>query len=214
MTTAEPVADTGIRTVEGVNTGRTAEPNRTLTNVDAPNDASNPTAPRRDDDGTTFVEILVTIVLMGTVVVAVIGGLRGLVQASSVNADQARVEAVLVSASDRLRAAHYIPCPDLDGDYGHLSAAAAATVGWNSDQVDIIDIKYWDATAGGATNEADGDWSDSNSFVSGTTCQPDISLTTSRTLQKLVVQVSSPDGSIVRQIEVVKSPIVAGQDTP
>jgi len=171
-------------------------------------------ARRRHDGGSTFVEILVTIALLGTSIVAVMGSLQALIIVSAVNSDQARVEAVLVSASDRLRAAHYIPCPDLDGDYGHLSAAAASTVGWDASQVDIIDIKYWDSSAGGATNEADGGWSDSNSLVTASGCQSDISLTTSRTLQKLQIQVSSPDGSTVREIEVVKSPVVARQDTP
>ena len=81
---------------------------------------------RRGDDGNTFAEILVAIVLMGTAIIAVIGGIRGVISASKVNEQQARVEAVLTSASDRLRAADYVPCPDLDGDYGQLSAAAAA----------------------------------------------------------------------------------------
>lgn len=169
---------------------------------------------RRRDRGSTFIEVLVVIALLGTSIVAVLGALRGLIIVSTVNNDQARVEAVLVSASDRLRAAHYIPCPDLDGDYGHLSAAAASTVGWTADSVDIIDIKYWDSSAGGAVHEADGAWSPTNSFSSGAVCQSDINLTTSRTLQKLIIQVTSPDGTIVRQIEVVKSPVVAHQVAP
>lgn len=167
----------------------------------------------RNDVGTTLVEVLVAIVLMGTIVVAVIGGIQGVIQASSSNNQQAAAEAVLVSASDRLRAADYVPCPDVDGDYGHLSDAAAATVGWGPNQVQIINIEYWDATAGGPTAsgdfiEADGAWASGNSLSTPSGCQSDINLTTSRTLQKLTIQVSSPDGSTVRTIEVVKSPVV------
>jgi len=168
---------------------------------------------RRGDDGNTFAEILVAIVLMGTAIIAVIGGIRGVISASKVNEQQARVEAVLTSASDRLRAADYVPCPDLDGDYGQLSAAAAAAVGWDGETVDIIEVQYWDASAGGSTAsgdqiEADGAWSDVNSLVTASGCQSDINLTTSRTLQKLTIEVTSPNGNITRSIEVVKSPIV------
>lgn len=168
---------------------------------------------RRPDRGNTFSEILVAIVLMGTAIVAVIGGIRGVISASKANEEQARVEAVLTSASDRLRAADYVPCPDVDGDYGHLSAAAAAAVDWPASTVEIVDVEFWDASAGGTTAtgdeiEADGAWSSVNSLVTASGCQPDINLTTSRTLQKLTIEVTSPDGRLTRSIEVVKSPIV------
>ncbi|MEM1334646.1 MAG: type II secretion system protein [Actinomycetota bacterium] len=182
-------------------------------------DQQTPPEPRapRADRGNTFVEILVAIALMGTIVVTVIGGIQGIIRASSTNEEQARVEAVLVSASDRLRAADYVPCPDLDGDYGFLASAAAATVGWPGSTVDVVDIEFWDASAGGTTPsgdviEADGAWGPVNSFVTPSGCQPDINLTTARTLQKLTIEVTSPDGSLTRSIEIVKSPIVPDPD--
>lgn len=172
---------------------------------------------RHTDKGSTLIETLVAIVLMGTVVIAVVGSIQTLIRSSSTNDEVAKVEAVLVSASDRLRAADYVPCPDLSGDYGHLSDAAASTVGWGPNQVEITEIQYWDATAGGTTYtgdviEADGAWSATNSFVTPSGCQSDINLTTARTLQKLTIVVTSPDGSIQREIEVVKTPIVASPD--
>lgn len=174
--------------------------------------------PRGDDRGFTLTEVLVAIALMGVSVVVIIGGIRAVIAAASTSDEQAKVEAVLVSASDRLRAADYVPCPDVDGDYAHLSAAAAATVGYAAEQVEIIDIQFWDASAGGVDSEgdtidADGDWGPTNSFVTPSGCQSDINLTTSRTLQKVTIQVSSPDASIVRTVEVVKSPIVPDPDS-
>ena len=178
-----------------------------------------PTNERRSDAGNTLPEMLVAMALMSTVVVAVIGGIFGVIKASSSNEAQAKAEAVLISASDRLRAADYVPCPDPVGDYGHLADAAAPTVGWGPSQVEITKIEFWDATAGGTTAsgdiiEADGTWGPVNSFVTPSGCQSDINLTTSRTLQKLTIEVTSPDASVVRTIEVVKSPLVASVVTP
>lgn len=156
------------------------------------------------------------IVLMGIAVSAVIVGLRTVIVASSRSDDQAKVEAVLISASDRLRAADYIPCPGSTyGDYGFLAAAAASTVGWEGDQVTIERIQFWDATAGGPATpggdpvDADGEWAATNSLSGAVDCNPDINLTTSRTLQKLTIRVTAPSGGLTRTIDVVKSPIVA-----
>ncbi|MEM1335128.1 MAG: prepilin-type N-terminal cleavage/methylation domain-containing protein [Actinomycetota bacterium] len=171
---------------------------------------------RRRDAGFTLSEVLVAVALLGVSVVTIIGGVRAVVTASATSDEQAKVEAVLVSASDRLRAAEYIPCPDLDGDYGALTAAAASTVGWNADRVDVVRIQYWDPTAGSPPGadaiDADGDWSPTNSLSSPTGCQTDIGLTTARTLQKLTIRVTSPDGSLARSIDVVKSPIIPDPD--
>lgn len=163
------------------------------------------------------------IVLLGGVVAALVSGLSTVIAASSSNEQQTKVEAILTSAADRLQAADYIPCPgDSFGDYAHLVAAAADTVGdgsagspWNSDLVSIERIQYWDASAG-ATRDADGDpisadgaWAATNSLNGTNECNPDINLTTSRTLQLVTIRVASPDGDIVRTLDVVKSPIVA-----
>ena len=179
----------------------------------------------RPDRGTGFAEILVSIVLLGTVIVALIAGLRTTISVSSGSEDQAKVEAILTSAADRLTAADYIPCPGNDfGDYEHLVGAAAAAVNptndpdqqrWTADLVNIENILFWDSTAGGTTNadgdpiDADGAWSTTNSLNGSGECNADINLTTSRTLQLVTISVTSPDGDIVRTIQVVKSPIVA-----
>ena len=169
------------------------------------------------DRGSTFVEILVAIILLGIAVSSVIAGLRMTIIASSTSDDQAKVEAVLTSASDRLSSSDYVPCPSLaNGDYAHLVAAAADTVDWAPEQVAIEEILFWDSSAGGTTTlagdpiDADGAWATTNSFVDvNGQCNEDINLTTSRTLQRVTIRVTSPDGDTSRTIEVVKSPIVA-----
>lgn len=174
-----------------------------------------PSARPERDRGNTLSEVLIAIVLLGFAVTGVIGGLRTIIVASSTSDEQAKTEAVLTSASDRLTAANYIPCPGSDyGDYAHLIASAATAVGWGAGQVQIVELEYWDASAGGTLDaegdpiEADGDWSATNSLTTAVECNPDINLTTSRTLQKFTIQVTAPSGDLARTIDVVKSPLV------
>ncbi len=183
--------------------------------MDALNETPAPThvgAPRRDR-GNSFPEILMAIVLMGFAFSAVIAGIRTTIAASSTSDDQAKVEAVLNSASDRLANWAYMPCPGANGEvYAPIVAAASAAVGWENDTVAIESVEFWDPTRGGTVTgdpiDADGSWGPSNS-IGGTDCNEDINLTTSRTLQKIRIRVTSPNGDISRTLDIVKSNIVA-----
>jgi len=174
----------------------------------------------RRDRGNTLPEVLVAMALMGFAVSAVIGGIRMMIVASSTSDGQAKTEAVLTSAADRLTAADYYACPGADfGAYAHLIANAATDVEWDPSQVRILRLEYWDSTAGGTVDadgdpiEADGDWRPTNSLLP-TECNADVNFTTSRTLQKFTIEVSSPNAEFVRTIEVVKSPLVADPQSP
>jgi type II secretory pathway pseudopilin PulG len=180
-----------------------------LTDPQTPAAASTP----RRDRGSTFTEVLVAIVLMGIAFSAVIAGIRTIIAASSTSDDQAKVEAVLNSASDRLANWAYKPCPGANGEvYAPIVSAASSSVGWENSTVAIVSVEYWDPSNGGANTgdliDADGSWSATNSFA-GAGCNEDINLTTSRTLQKIRVSVTSPNGEITRVLDVVKSNVVA-----
>ena len=174
----------------------------------------------RRDHGNTLPELLVAMALMGFAVSAVIGGIRMVIASSSTSDGQAKTEAVLTSAADRLTATDYVACPGADfGSYLPEIQSAAGAVDWDSSQVRILSLEYWDSTAGGTVDadgdpiEADGDWRPTNSMLP-TECNDDINFTTSRTLQKFTIQVSSPNDEFVRTIEVVKSPLVADPQSP
>jgi type II secretory pathway pseudopilin PulG len=175
---------------------------------------SNANRPVRRDRGNTFNEVLIAVALMGFAFTAVITGMRTVIAASSRSDDAAKVEAALNSASDRLAAWSYTPCPGPNGeDYLPVVQAAVGNVGWAArpDLISITNVRYWNSSrkADGSTsvNDADGSWASANS-PSGV-CNEDIGLTTSRTLQMITIQVTSPSGEVVRSLDVVKSNVVA-----
>ena len=169
--------------------------------------------PRRGDRGFTLIEVLVSIVLMGTVITVILSAILTLIRVSTSSNDAAKVEAVLTSAADRLAGWAYLSCPEAnDNGYEVIVSAAADDVnlvklfGGN-----IKGIQYWDPLLGARADAAldpspaDGGWADTNGLVGSDGCGEDVSFTTTRTLQLVTIEVRSPDGAIVRQLEVVKS---------
>ncbi len=69
----------------------------------------------RRDRGSSFVELLVAIVLLGSAVVAVLVSLQATTIASITDADHARALAWLQAASDQVFEAERIPCAQYDG---------------------------------------------------------------------------------------------------
>jgi prepilin-type N-terminal cleavage/methylation domain-containing protein len=166
---------------------------------------------RRGDRGFTLTEVLVSIVLMGTVITVILSAILTLVRVSSSTSDTAKVEAVLTSAADRLAGWAYLSCPEAnDSGYDVIVSAAADDVDWGHvDAVVITSILYWDPLLNADTDAAtdphpaDGGWADTNALVGSDGCGEDVNFT--RTLQKVTIEARSPDGEIVRQLEVVKS---------
>jgi prepilin-type N-terminal cleavage/methylation domain-containing protein len=150
------------------------------------------------DSGYTLIEMLIAIMLMGTIVLSIMGGMWAVVRASAQNDQRAKVGAVLGAAGDGISNYRYIACPEVDEGYEEFGQKAAASVGWPLSTVAIIDYQYW--------NPDTGTWDDNNS-IQGTDCNPNVGLTTSKTLQKLTIQATSPGGGYTATIDIVKSDI-------
>jgi prepilin-type N-terminal cleavage/methylation domain-containing protein len=150
------------------------------------------------DGGYTLIEMLIAVVLMGSIVLAIMGGMWAVVRASAQNDDRAKVGAVLGAAGDGISNYRYIACPEVDQGYEEFGQKAAASVGWPLNTVSIIDYQYW--------NPDTGTWDDTNS-IQGTDCNPNVGLTTSKTLQKLTIRATSPGGGYSATIDIVKSDI-------
>ncbi len=150
------------------------------------------------DAGTTLIEILVTIVLLGGMVGVIMDGMWTSIRVSRMSDDQAKVEAVLGSAADRLANYAYLPCPQLNDGYEPIIQSASGAVNWATSTVSVVNIEFWDPTMPGANK-----WQGAN-----LACNDAAGLTTSKTLQRITIQVVSPQTGHTRQLQVVKNNVV------
>jgi type II secretory pathway pseudopilin PulG len=165
-----------------------------------------PTRPRRGDGdgGYSFPEILVALVLMGTVMVAVMAGMFTAIRASSISDDAADLDAVLGAAADSLNDALFIACPEetTPNAYEQFAQVGADALGWDHSTVRIVDVLYWDPT----TAPGDQRWLETNG-IGGAQCDSTVWLSSSKTMQKVIVEATTPTGSETRRLEVVMTDI-------
>lgn len=139
----------------------------------------------RRDAGVTFVEIVVTIVLMGVVVVPILAAVRTSIQASTISEVAAEVETVLVNAVDRVSRAPR-PAFSCDPDLTGPARAAAETHGWDPSLV-VVRHRHW-------TGSAWSPW--------GEPCPA--SGYSTHLVQSVEITVTDPEGRVSRTLEVVK----------
>lgn len=139
----------------------------------------------RRDEGFSFVEVVVTIVLMGVVVVPILAAVRTSIRASTTSEIAAEVETVLVNAVDRVTRAQR-PGFSCDPDFTRPAQAAAETHGWDASVV-TVRHRYWTGT----------DWS-----AWGEPCPA--SGYDTNLVQLVEITVSDPEGLVTRTLEVVK----------
>jgi Tfp pilus assembly protein PilW len=155
---------------------------------------------KRRDRGSSLIEVVIAVALMGVVISGVFGVMWSAIHLSKFSDDQAKVEAVLGSAADRLANYAYIPCPTNNSNGGYLPIvqAAAGTVDWPSSTVALTGVHFWNPSS-----PASGSWLATNT-LSSSECNQAVSLTTSRILQRITLKVTSPSG-YSKSLEVVKS---------
>ena len=104
---------------------------------------------KRRDRGSSLIEVVIAVALMGIVVSGVLGALWSAIRLSRFSDDQAKVEAVLGSAADRLANYAYIPCPTNNSNGGYLPIiqAAAGTVDWPTTSVALTGMYFWNSSS-------------------------------------------------------------------
>jgi type II secretory pathway pseudopilin PulG len=142
------------------------------------------------DAGTSLIEVLMAVVILGLAGAAILGGFLASVRGSDLHRQQSQVESALVSAVEALKdpAVARVPCATAS-NASYLSAVRSATLpaGWSSTStVRITAIRYADGLA------------------YGTTCQDTDALRHLLRSQMITVQVSSPDGRARQAVSVVK----------
>ena len=146
-----------------------------------------------DDRGFSLVEVLVTIVLVSTSVLAVLGSVQANIVASSRSRSAARVESVIVNVADRINRAPNV-C-----DYTIYATAAALTEQWPASAVSLTQQHY-------KFLKYDPNSTTSGNWLTGA-CASELSSPPDLLVQRIAIKVTSPDGKVSRTIEVVKSDV-------
>jgi Tfp pilus assembly protein PilE len=149
--------------------------------------------PPRRDRGNTLIEIIITISLMGIVVGVMLSAVATSITASSTSLSSSQIETALVNAADRVNRAPK-RC-----DYTIYAQAAAQTQGWPASSVTVTHQYY----IPGATAQSTGTWAVGDPLTPG--CPgptvPDL------LVQRVTVNLTTPDGRVRRSIQVVKSDV-------
>lgn len=145
---------------------------------------------RPPDEGFSLVEVLVAIVLIGTVTVALLVALRVSVKASGTDRDHINAHAWLQGATDILYGYDRIDCgtqaaPDEGGvrtAYNNYVQTAPQPLNWEG-RIEVLNpVLFW------------------NGEVYGTTCYDDMGIN----LQLITIQVWGPRDEIVESVQIVK----------
>ena len=140
---------------------------------------------RPRDDGFSLVEVIITIVLMATVLIAIMNASMAGIQASSAATDVAKIETVLQNAADRVNRA------PLKCDYSMYVQAAAQVAEWDPQQATASYRWYQPGTDATAT----GSWHDG-------ACSTGVA---GKDVQLVTITITSPNGRVTRSMQVVKS---------
>jgi prepilin-type N-terminal cleavage/methylation domain-containing protein len=145
-------------------------------------------AAARRDRGYTLIEVVVTVTLMALVVAPILAAVATAVRESSRSRSAAQVETTIVNAADRVNRAPKV-C-----DYNVYVKAAVRAQQWSPDTATIVEEHYVPPA----------DLEDQGQWAAGA-CE--IETATDLLVQRITITITSPDGNVSRQIQVVKSDV-------
>jgi hypothetical protein len=155
----------------------------------------------RRDPGSTLIEILIAIVLLGGVVGGTLATLRATILSGTVQRDQAKAHAWLQSSSDILYGSEKVSClvgaSDVANEetvriaYDAIVKGIESPDAWDDWQINVVPpVLFWNAGDLDADPDVD--------LYFGTDCDPNL------TLQLIEIEVRSPSGRIIESVEIVK----------
>jgi hypothetical protein len=161
----------------------------------------------RSDAGVSLIEVIIAVVLMGTVVVGTMSLLTTTIGATSTNRDHSNAHAWLQTASDMLYAREPENCEaeddlgnaftpaQIDAQRAGIIALYQATVestenpeDWPDGNIEVIDLLFWHYGRDASTNGVDEGW-----YADRCTTR----------LQLIKLRVRNPSGNIIEEVEVI-----------
>jgi type II secretory pathway pseudopilin PulG len=145
------------------------------------------------DEGFSLIEVVVVVMLIGVVIIAVLSAVLTSVVTSTTTRSGARVETVIVNATDRVNRA------PKSCDYSAYAQAAVQTEGWSPTQATTVQEYY----VPGADSATVGTWK------TGSTASPACpsGSVVDLLVQRVTITIKSPDGRVTRSVQVVKSDV-------
>lgn len=147
-----------------------------------------------------MIEILISIVLMGSIIAGTLATLRATIVSGVVHRDHSNAHVWLQSAADVLYSSPKVACDETLPDQGEAAVRAVYEAvidsvgnpeGWQDSQIRVVPtIEFWNA----ANIDADPDIE----YFFASTCDP------MRALQLIEIEVRSTDGDILESVEIVK----------
>jgi prepilin-type N-terminal cleavage/methylation domain-containing protein len=146
--------------------------------------------PRRlaGDQGFTFVETVVTVVLLAIIVVPIMSAVLTSIRVSTITRSASQAQTAMINAADRINRA------PLSCDYTLYAQAAVQTEGWSPDRASVQQA-YYSPQTDTWTDDPPGDPCPG---APGATVTDDL-------VQKVTITITTPDSQIRRTIQVVKS---------
>lgn len=160
-----------------------------------------PGADEPRDPGATLIEILVAVVLMGTIVVSVLVALQVTTRASKVDRDQANIYAWLQAASDEVYNGERTSCtagrPAVIAAYDTLVQNATPPPGWGTGgTITVTNVQF----LGRSSPDGEFEWGDGFCFeVCPLYCESPLFT------QKVTIRAVAPNGALSMIMETIKS---------
>lgn len=158
-----------------------------------PGGASGDLGMARPDSGESLLEVIITIMLVSTVMLCLLTATLTTIRVSSVSRSAARLETAIVNVADRVNRAPK-RC-----DYLVYAQAAVQTEGWSPSAASMVQEYY----TPGANPTTPGTW------TKGPADSPACPYSSPADLlvQRLTITLTSPDGKVTKNIQVVKSDV-------
>jgi Tfp pilus assembly protein PilV len=132
--------------------------------------------------GTTLVEVLITVAILGIAVVSIVGGMGTSIIGADYHRKQAQAHTVLVSAADSVKSQSANPYQACATAAAYAPATGVTLpAGWTAAAVTVRSVTYWNGSAFTASCPA----SDTK-------------------LQLVTIQVATPDSRATESVSVVK----------